>query len=280
MFYSTFGGTRNDDIFRMNDSPNTVFGSAGSDKYFGGSNYDQISYSGLSGGLKMSKSGEARLIEKSNGDIDTLRNIEGLLGTEGNDNFRVGLGGVISVIRGGGGNDKIGGGSKGDHLDGGEDNDTLIGRGGADLLVGGAGNDALNGGGGNDILIGSNGYGGFTAESDDMKGGSGRDLFVLEALSFSIGGGENFVRIRDFRDGTDFIGLIGFDFSIAGADSDNLVFGDLSIRNTANGAMISHEGTDLALLNNVLASELSREDFVELVNPYDYTAYYDDFLFV
>ena len=44
--------------------------------------------------------------------------------------------------------------------------------------------------------------------------------------------------------------------------------------------MISHEGTDLALLNNVLASELSREDFVELVNPYDYTAYYDDFIFV
>ena len=88
------------------------------------------------------------------------------------------------------------------------------------------------------------------------------------------------MRIRDFKDGEDFLGLIGFDFVLGGTNSDNLVFSDLSIRDTANGAMISHDGNDLALLNKVAASDLTREDFVELVNPFDYTGFYDDFLFL
>lgn len=280
IYHSTIAGTRHDDIFRLNDSPNTVYASAGEDEYFGGSSFDTVSYSFVSGGLKMTKSGALRLIEKSNGDIDTLKNIDSLHGTDANDNFRVGLGGMAQQIYGAGGNDKIGGGSKGDHLDGGAGNDTVLGRGGNDLLFGGDGDDFLNGGGGNDILFGGNGYGGYNAESNDMKGGSGKDLFVLEALTYSFGGGENFVRIRDFRDGTDFIGLIGEDFSIYGSDADNLVFSDLAIKDTAKGAMISYNGNDLALLNNVLAADLTREDFVELVNPYDFAGYYDEFLYL
>lgn len=280
VYATSLGGSRHDDIFRLNDSANTVYASMGNDSYFGGNTYDSVSYAALSGGLKMTKSGAVRMIEKPNGDVDTLRNIEVLLGSEGNDNFRVGLGGVVAQIHGGGGNDKIGGGGKGDHLDGGADNDLLLGRGGNDLLIGGTGDDKLNGGGGDDILVGSAGFGAFTPERDDMKGGKGKDLFVLEALSFTGLGGENFVRIRDFKDGEDFLGLIGFDFVLGGTNSDNLVFSDLSIRDTANGAMISHDGNDLALLNKVAASDLTREDFVELVNPFDYTGFYDDFLFL
>lgn len=266
----TLKGGKNDDVFTLSEGGNTVFATGGTDEYDAtAGTYDTIDYSSFRDGIKMTKSGAVRMVEKKNGDIDTLDGFESLTGSEGNDILRVGLGNMPSQIYGGSGNDAIGGGGKADMLTGGEGNDILNGRGGDDLLIGGGGNDSLNGGKGNDVLFSSDGYGySYQAETDKMKGGKGSDLFVIEAPGqFGPGGGS--VLIRDFRDGVDFIGLIGQDFGYfdyGAPGSDNLVFGDLSFSDSTDGAVISRGTESLAVLKNVMASQLDRSDFVELVD--------------
>ena len=64
---------------------------------------------------------------------DTIRNIENVVGGNGNDAFKGND--VANVFTGGAGND------------------TLEGNGGDDILVGGSGNDLLSGGSGSDIAF-------------------------------------------------------------------------------------------------------------------------------
>lgn len=261
-----FGGSK-DDIFRLNNPVNLVFASGGNDTYIGNVGADLVQYTMQGRGLKMVKSGTDRLIEKADGTTDTLKGIEGIHGTEGADNFRIGLGGVNAYLHGAGGKDVLGGGNKADLLDGGEGDDTLLGRGGDDLLIGGNGNDFLDGSTGNDILIGGSGYGAaFSQERDELRGGGGRDLFVIETTQFPAFASV-FTVIKDFVDGTDFIGLIGSAFDLSGfGQPDNMIFKDLSFRDTAAGAVIAHNGVDVALVENVLAADLTRRDFVEMVD--------------
>ena len=97
------------------------------------------------------------------------------------------------------GDDTIYGSTGGDVLNGGAGSDVLYGRGGSDVLKGGLGSDRLYGGWGNDVVIGGAGsdrlYGGWgndtlvgvdptsqtpgASEVDYLRGGNGRDTFVL-----------------------------------------------------------------------------------------------------
>jgi Ca2+-binding RTX toxin-like protein len=141
---------------------------------------------------------------------DTLSNIYGLDGGDGNDTF-VGSS-SYSQLRGGGGNDSLTAGAASDYLSGDIGDDTLTGGLGDDDLWGGAGNDTasyvgatavnvslllsyqvtgagtdsivdienLTGGDGNDRLTGNAAanslYGG--AGNDTIVGGGGRDLIT------------------------------------------------------------------------------------------------------
>lgn len=261
-------GGKLDDKVQLVDDLNSVTATLGNDMYIGGENIDFISYLHIEPGLKLRRDGDERIVEKANGDTDQLQGFEQLFGTEGNDKLKPGLGNDSSAIYGHSGRDAIGGGRKADLLDGGAGNDRLFGRGGDDLLVGGAGDDVLRGHGGDDVLFGR--YGSlypFGTENDTLIGGGGRDLFVIQADT-GVGMVSGVTVIRDFKDGKDFLGLVGYVESSAlysPPTLDNLTYSDLSFRDTPEGTMISYESDDIALLRGVDADDLSRKDFVEAV---------------
>ena len=128
------------------------------------------------------------------------------------------------IIYGGAGNDRIGGKGGNDQLYGDAGDDTIWGDDGDDLLWGGKGNDTLTG--------------------DNDSGGSGSDTFVLVI-------GEGTDTITDFEVGTDFIGLFG-----------TLSFGQLSIRQDAQDALIGFGDETLAVLSGVQADALTESAFV------------------
>ncbi|NEQ87194.1 MAG: calcium-binding protein, partial [Moorea sp. SIO2I5] len=126
-----------------------------------------------------------------------------------------------------GGDDVIYGGAGSDRIGGKAGNDSLFGQNGDDQIWGDAGDDLLRGGLGNDTLFGDNG-----------SSGDGSDTFILAA-------GEGTDRIGDFQVGEDFIGL-----------ADGLTFGQLSVTQEGNNAVISFGDETLAILNQVQAETL------------------------
>ena len=165
------------------------------------------------------------------------------------------------TIAGDGGDDKIVGSSGNDVLRGdfnrrdpGNDNggndtiygldgdDRIGGKGGDDKLFGDQGDDAIWGDDGDDLLYG--GLGDDVLTGDNFSGGSGADRFVL-----AVGAGTD--TITDFETGIDLIGL-----------ANGLIFDDLSLGQRNSVATISADGEVLAQLNNIVATELTREMFV------------------
>ena len=155
-------------------------------------------------------------------------------------------------------------------------NDSLFGEGGNDRITGGSGNDTISGGTGRDLLLGDripptliagvpvrfldlglDGndilYGG--TGSDTLTGNGGSDIFA-----FKIGEG-SFTTfdadiITDFQLGTDKIGLIGTsDFSV------------LSLRQFAEGTVISVVSENLAFLPGILANQLQNSANFVIVDP-------------
>jgi len=107
-----------------------VLGTRGTNYINGNGGFDTVQYINV-GGANV----DLALTVAQNtggGGVDTLRNIEGLIGTNYND-----------TLKGDAGNNR---------LDGYAGNDSLIGNGGDDLLRGGGGNDTLTGGTGLDIF--------------------------------------------------------------------------------------------------------------------------------
>ena len=115
---------------------------------------------------------------------------------------------------------------------GGAGDDILIGTTGKDLLDGGAGHDTLTGGAGQDIFVLRAGDGGATLQLADV--------------------------ITDFQDGTDRLGLAG-----------SLTYSNLNIQqgngtHAADTIISTSSGEYLAILNNLLATNLNSQDFVHL----------------
>lgn len=158
-------------------------------------------------------------------------------GNMGNDEL-IGNGGSDSLVAGRD-EDTLEGGNGNDFLFGNVDNDTVNGGLGNDLLRGGQNEDILDGGDGNDTLYGDFGV-------DTLIGGSGSDQFVLSDKP-----GKDI--INDFQDGIDQLSLPeGFSLS------------DLRIFSKGSDTGISLNGREIATLNNIIASGISAEDFVEV----------------
>ena len=181
----------------------TLRGGTGNDVLDGGTNLDVASYAYFTTGLTLNvanfSSSSAQTITFATGDVDIVRNIEGLIGGSGND--------------------------------------SLIGDANANYLGGGAGNDTLFGGTGNDTLDGG-GQLGDTVDYSYYITTSGRGVSIAlngttTAMTVTVGTGSTDVDvISNFEN---IIGTSAQDTLIGDANN-NLLAGGLGNDSLAGGA--------------------------------------------
>ncbi|MGQ9865916.1 MAG: esterase-like activity of phytase family protein [Pseudanabaenaceae cyanobacterium] len=195
---------------------------------------------------------------------------EGFTGTAGNDtlaafggdNLIAGLGGD-DVLFGNMGNDTIDGGEGNDSLFGGRERDVLLGGFGNDFLVGDRENDLLEGGEGNDTLTGvsltATNFG--TGEVDTLLGGAGADVFVLANTSRSFyDDGQNgpgladYVQIRDFDPGADFLVVRRADTYVTGVSPAGLPSGTALFMDNDGVPGLSTNDELIAILEGVAST--------------------------
>lgn len=200
-------GSYYDDHLTGNAGANVLEGVDGNDVLDGGAGVDTASYERAFRAVTVSLALDTPQDTLAAG-IDTLHNIENLLGSQYDD--RLTGDAHANVLTGGQGNgaDTLAGGDGNDTLHGGEGNDTLTGGAGNDLLDGGAGYDAARydgaasgvtvsltstgaqdtGGAGIDTLTGIESL--FGSSHDDVLTGDARDnLLQGGAGSDTLDGG-------------------------------------------------------------------------------------------
>ncbi|UWQ19641.1 hypothetical protein [Jannaschia sp. M317] len=134
--HSTLGdllfGRGGNDILNGRGGDDTLIGGQGADTLNGGTGDDQIAYFLETGTRGVNVNLTSGTAIDTFGTLDTLQNIDRVLGTERADTLRGDAAGNLLFGRGG--------------------NDIIDGLGGNDTLIGGAGNDTFNGGGGDDQI--------------------------------------------------------------------------------------------------------------------------------
>ena len=239
-------GNNNSNRFLVGAGDDTIYGGggndiiqvsgsgAGDDYYDGGSgSNDMLAYSGSSVTVDLSN----HTATDSNGDTDTIYNIETISGTNSNDS-----------IAGDDVNNDLRGNSGNDFIDGRGGGDTLTGGNGNDEIHGGDGNDTLQGGNNDDILYGEDGY-------DILTGGSGIDTFVFEAAT-AFNDADN---ISDFSSATDYIDISDVldGFFNSGTDDINdfvtltEVSGDTKLYVDRDGTAGTYSAQQIMLIDNV-----------------------------
>jgi Ca2+-binding RTX toxin-like protein len=217
-------GGKNDDIIEGLGCNDTIYGKGGDDCIDGGKGNDK---------LYGEKGRDLIYGGHGNDTIDGGEDKDVIYGDKGDD-----------TIYGGNGNDTVYGGSGKDTIYGGEGNDCLAGNEGKDTIYGGDGHDEIYGGLGNDKLDGGKNHdildGVLTSplvlpvaahilgkgEIDCLKGGAGKDLFVLgmaSDLAHSLTGATYYVgeKNRDYALIEDFqIGKHGDCIQLFGSASD------------------------------------------------------------
>jgi len=167
------GGT-GADVLMAGAGNDSLNGGLGNDVLEGGTGVDWALYNtGLNAGVTIDLFTETQ--NTGAGGIDTLRDIENVMGT-----------------------------IYGDSLTGNDAANELRGEGGSDWIWGNGGNDVVNGGSGDDAIAGG-------AGADDIIGGSGNDHMwggtSADDFKFSNGWGNDW--IWDFQSGSDQIDLSG-----------------------------------------------------------------------
>ncbi|MBB4642631.1 cadherin domain-containing protein [Rhizorhapis suberifaciens] len=192
----TLYGDAGNDTLNGGDGNDFLIGGAGADALVGGLGTDIASYRWNSlnalatAGITVNLSNAAANTGNAIG--DTHSGVEGLEGTEYNDNLTGDAN--ANPLYGAGGDDLIYGGNGNDSLYGQAGYDTLYGDGGNDILDGSDGDDIIHGGSGNDTLTGGNGNDQLFADdgddvldggagSDTMTGGAGNDTYVILTTS-------------------------------------------------------------------------------------------------
>lgn len=182
----------------------TLIGALGTDLLVGGDGIDTADYSASTDGVTVSLLiSSAQQVSLATG-LDTLLQIENLIGSTLHDTL-TGTTGNNTLV-GGLGNDTLNGDLGFDSLDGGDGNDSLAGGLNADTVVGGAGNDFVGGGQGTDSLLGGDGddtlVGGLG--TDRLLGGPGADRFVFK---HALDGVVNIDTFADLEIGVDVVEL-------------------------------------------------------------------------
>ena len=179
--FETYYTTNQDDVINSSFSDDVIFGlngvdvfnaSSGSDTFDGGLGFDTVDYSGLTGinfiNLLLNNNLDAT-VNVDGGDNDTVRNIENVIATAGNDT--VGGDAADNTLSGLAGNDTLSGGAGDDTLDGGSGNDTADYSGAASGITVDLQNDeaSIDGDGGSDQLTGIENITG-SGFSDSIRG--------------------------------------------------------------------------------------------------------------
>lgn len=236
-------GSFGDDQLYGGAGDDTLDGSWGKDTLDGGDGIDTATYAFYDRGINVDLTTGVLGFPDYPGYFETLRNIENLIGSQGNDTLKGNA--VNNLLNGGLGNDELYGDAGNDSLNGGEGNDSLRGGDGDDLLFGdnppfaqglnlgddtmfgGSGNDLMVGWGGNDLMEGDNGddalYG--MDGNDTVLGGNGRDVVDGGAGNDVLFGGNN----DDILSGSSVWGTSSVfeqDVLIAGGGADTFVLAE------------------------------------------------------
>jgi len=143
-------GRAGDDTISAQDGDDVIFGGSGADTIDGGAGFDFINYqddgadhSGASS-LGVNANLTTGFVTDQFGDTDSVSNVEGIIGSEGDDTLTGDSGDNSLFARGG--DDMVSGGGGNDTLAGWSGNDNISGDGGNDLIIGDLGDDILSGG--------------------------------------------------------------------------------------------------------------------------------------
>ncbi|MGB0498999.1 MAG: VCBS domain-containing protein [Rubricella sp.] len=206
---------------------------------------------------------------------------------------RVDSGAGDDTVNGGAGDDTITDPLGDDTVDAGDDNDSVEllsgdndvdGGTGADLILTGYGNDTVNGGDDNDLIAADHGAN-FLFGNDIVDGGAGDDIMSAglgaDTFRFASGGGNDEIGrfdpdnvvldagngtwsfgtlVRDYQPGLDVVELSGFDPGTVNATT---ILG--LITNVGGSAQFDDGAGNTLTFTNVLASELTVDDFVFII---------------
>ena len=278
----TLIGSFSQDVLNGGDGDDDLSGDAGNDVIDGGAGTDLGRFDNFGGAVNVNLNLTVAQNTNAAG-MDTIVNVENLIGGIGNDRFTgntgandlsgqggsdqlFGLGGADN-LSGGAGNDNLQGGNGDDALNGDDGLDTLLGGGGLDTLSGGNGNDqlrggagidSLNGGAGRDVLIG----GDFVLGA--FPGDGAADTFVFNDVTDSIAGGATRDIIRDFEQTFDIIDLSAIDAITGGSDDAFTLIGPAAFSGTAGELRAFNAGA-----NTVVRADVDGDgtaDFEILIN--------------
>lgn len=263
---SLAGGASDDELFGGTGA-DTLLGGAGADYLSGGSGDDLIAPGdgadeiwGGTGNDTLDLSGEPNAVDVTvnaprqvAGGVETMREIENLIGTAFGDNI-VGDAGPNRLF-GGGGADTIQGLDGANYLRGDDGDDSLLGGSGFDDINGNVGDDTASGGLGDDWVVGGK-------DRDLLFGGDGADLVYGNLGNDTCDGGAGADTLRGGQD----------DDVVRGGEGDDYVSGDRGADTMTGGpgADIFHSfGT--ADIDRVTDFNLAEGDRVQLDPGTQYT---------
>lgn len=246
--FETYRTTDQEDTVTLSDAADTIYtldgddaidASRGADTIDGGLGFDTINYSssdliGVTDIQVTLDNGNAVVVDVAGADNDSIRNIENVTGTSGNDVITGD--GQINILEGLGGADLLTGGE------------------GDDQLIGGVGDDFLRGSAGNDFLQGQQGRD--TASYTDAAGGVTVDLAVGSAANDGFGGTDTLTSIENIEGSSFGDVLRGSDFlnDIAGGDGDDIVYGGKGSDILSGGA---HDDGDVLRFDDLTEAGVS-----------------------
>ena len=198
----TINGLGGDDALFGGDGDDVLIGGDGNNVIDGGAGFDLISFENDTGTVTVFVTDTSSTVNHSTG-VDAYSNIEGFIGTVGNDSFY--------AARGYTGDLYFDGGAGNDYLRGSDGNDTLIGGDGNDYLRGGRGVDSFDGGDGTNDRI--------SFYDHTATQGVIADLRTGIITNDGFGNTETFINIEGFGSTTAYVDLID------GDDNDNLLLG-------------------------------------------------------
>ncbi|MBW4472577.1 MAG: hypothetical protein KME45_19725 [Stenomitos rutilans HA7619-LM2] len=242
---------KGNDIIDGKDGNDQLFGEAGNDEFLGdagndaldgGDDIDTLNYRYAPGAVSVSL--ELGTASDGFGGVDTLRNIENVIGSEfadrlvGDNQANLILAGSGNdIIDGKGGNDQLFGEAGDDTLSGGAGDDQLVGDAGNDFLVGDAGNDLIDGGNDIDTVSYANAPTGVVVNIDETNSYSNPGGTVDPEPTFAIAAGS----ATDGFGTTDTLQNLE---NIIGSD-----FNDVLIGNATENDILAGAGNDLVIGN-------------------------------
>lgn len=242
-------GTSNADFLQGLGGDDTLSGGAGDDILDGGTGFNYADFSGATASIRINLLTPAvagdgtirwdqNLSDDGLGGQDSLRNIQGIIGSQHNDFIECGP--ASEIVYANGGDDDVALSPGNDTIYLGDGNDrifpntitgtyTIYGGSGDDQIVGGSNADYLEGGDGNDDI---NGLGGI----DKIFGGKGND--TITNASGTVDGGEGNDTIRAASQDAALSGGAGDDLLVGADGNDTLLGGD------GNDSLFSSQGND------------------------------------